>query len=212
MPIVLMKLGIGADDSSVSTLTPTASARVQSQGVEQQPALDLAREAVLASASPPRRVDWFRCSFVMYSLDAAPRLLAWTAIWVVTLVGSYLYVDGDGAAIAFVRIVLLLGGLLGTTISTTAGLMIAWRTRRGLAGTSEVVSSTIGPNRYGVIEANGTRVVHHPTLGDFHDRFSIGAPWATAVVPGASLEVLVDPEEPRTLLTLGMQRDGWPEQ
>jgi hypothetical protein len=148
----------------------------------------------------------------MYSTHGAPRLLAWTAIWVTTLIGTYLYVDGGGAAIELVRLGLLLGGLMGSTSPTTAGLLVAWRTRRGVVGTGEVHSSTSGPNRYGILEANGTRVVHHPTLGDFQDHFSIGAPWATAVVPRASLDVLVDPEKPKTLVTLGLHRNGWPEQ
>ncbi len=84
---------------------------------------------------------------------------------------------------------------------------VARDVREGLLTQADVTEAHHGVDRLNRKQVRGHRVVHHPALGNFHDEFTIVAPWAESVTQHARLDVVVQPHEPKTVLTLGPDPD-----
>jgi hypothetical protein len=154
---------------------------------------------------PPRKVEWLRFAVRPYNREMAPRQVVIAVLFIAVFASTYV-VEDNGIAIWIVRLIIGVGGLWILGVGLIAGLQIAWHTRYGLWATAGIVSwerSTDDP-----LQLAGERIVHHPQLGDFRDRYLFSAPWALALSPGDVLEVLVDPARPRTWYTIARHEEG----
>jgi hypothetical protein len=158
--------------------------------------------------SPPRPVDTVRLVLSMYRgkvFKITLLLSVISALFVITF-----YQPGGPVTIWILRIfcvgaflLFLLGPASGTPI------VVRW-VREGLVASAEVTEAHLGVDDSKAPAARGRRVVHHPVLGDFHDRFAIVAPWADCVTAGSELGVLVAPTERESWLTLGVETTSIP--
>jgi hypothetical protein len=178
--------------------------RRQEQDDPTDATLRLVRTAVQARPEPPRVVDTVGLVRASYHGKLLPLLLldgVGIALFAITFFQS-------GSAIAGWSLRIFFGGgvLLFLLAPLQAALVIRRRTRDGLLAQAAVTNVRVGGDRQGHREARGTRFVHHPMLGDFHDQFAIVAPWAESISRDSTLDVLVDPTEARTWLTLGLHK------
>ena len=174
----------------------------QEQTAPDDRVLTRARATVRNQPSPPRPVETARLALAMYPGKLVPLALlvaAGTTFFVITFFQS-----GGPLSLWFLR--LLTGG--GTLFFLLApgqnGVTVARWVRDGLLARADVVDVHLGVDNCKRPKARGRRLVHHPILGDFHDEFSIVAPWADAITAGSTLAVLVPPSELKTWVTLGL--------
>jgi hypothetical protein len=116
----------------------------------------------------------------------------------------------SGSALEIWTLRLFLGGsvLFFLLAPAQPALIVRRWTRDGLLAKASVTNVHWGVDRQGRREARGRRVVVHPTIGDYHDEFTIIAPWVEAIGPDSPIDVLVAPTGARTWLTLGLHERG----
>jgi hypothetical protein len=183
--------------------------------VRRQPQVQTATNDVLLSylratlakqPSPPRQIDTRAIVLRIY-----PGILLRLSFLVG--LGSALFVivffsPGGAAAGRALQIFFALGVAWFLLYPAWEGLQVAARARDGLITTAGVVASHAFVGRGRIRRVTGRRIVHHPSLGDFQEDFSIAAPWIDAVTPGSQVDVLTAPLERRTWLTLGIHGDA----
>jgi hypothetical protein len=154
--------------------------------------------------SPPRPVGTVRLALSMYRgkvFKMTLLLSVITALFVITF-----YQPGGPVTLWILRI-FLVGAFLLFSLGPAWGTPIVARwVREGLVASADVNEAHLGVDDSKAPAARGRRVVHHPVLGDFHDRFVIVAPWAGSVTAGSELSVLVAPTKRETWLTLGVEK------
>jgi len=141
----------------------------------------------------------------------APRQAVIAVVFSAILASTWLS-NHDGALMWLVRLIIACGGVWILGVGLIAGMQIAWHTRRGLAATAEIVSCESAEADHESLLVEGERVVHHPALGDFRDRFLFAAPWTPSLGPGDRLEVLVEPARTRTWFTIAASEPTQPDQ
>ena len=137
----------------------------------------------------------------------------WGPILLVSAVGcvafvGVLYARGGSGLLRAVLLVWMGAAAVGLPLLYIwAGV---WRVgrwaREGLVAIAEVTEVDLGQDDDGKPQARGHRIVHHPQLGAYHDRFQLGGEWIEEIRVGSTLEVIVAPDATRSWLTLGLKR------
>jgi hypothetical protein len=184
----------------------TVSREPQVQTATNDVLLSYLRATLARQPSPPRQIDKLAIVLRMY-----PGILLRLSFLVG--LGSALFVivffsPGSAAAGWALQAFFAFGVAWFLLYPAWEGLQVAARARDGLITTAEVVASHAFVGRGRIRRVTGRRIVHHPSLGDFQEDFSIAAPWIDAVTPGSQVDVLTAPLERRTWLTLGIHGDA----
>ena len=150
---------------------------------------------------PPRPVNIMGLWVSMYHGKVLKVLLA-TSVNVALFTITF-YQQGGEIGRWLLRLLWGLGILLFALGPGRNAPRVARYVREGLLTQADVTEAHHGVDKLSRKQVRGHRVVHHPALGDFHDEFTIVAPWADSVTQLARLNVVVLPNEPKTVLTLG---------
>jgi hypothetical protein len=173
----------------------------QEQTGENDVLLTHLRTIVRRQPNPRRQVDKLPIVLRMYS-GMLTRVLLLVGVGCALLVATVL--QPGSALLGWVLGVFFAAGALFFALAPAAeGLSLVERVREGVLAKADVLEVRRTTGRGGRPRVEGHRIVHHPFLGDFAERFSIAAPWIDGVTPGSKMEILAAPKERRTWLTLG---------
>jgi hypothetical protein len=166
--------------------------------------VDVIRAVVQHHPSPPRPVDTVRLTLSMYR-GKVLRILLLESVIVAGFVITFYQSGGEAAGWALRIFFVGAFGLFLFGPGRNIFTVTRW-VREGLVARAEVIEAHQGVGDWKRPAVRGRRVVHHPQLGDFHDGFSVEAPWASSVTAGSQLNVLVAPTERQSWLTLDVER------